>query len=85
MSAWIESAKVQMRAIVKGILPKIEKQHPGIQLKMRFALVGYRDVCDGQNQFVVQPFVEDIAVLEQKVSAGAGQCSMPSSLLSTAS
>jgi hypothetical protein len=75
MNAWIESAKVQMRAIASGILPKIQKQHPGIDLKMRFALVGYRDTCDGQDQFVVQPFEEDVAVLEQKVGQSCtGRC-----------
>jgi uncharacterized protein with von Willebrand factor type A (vWA) domain len=71
MSAWIESAKQQIRAITEGILPKILKQHPGIQLEMRFALVGYRDISDGAHQFVIEPFVNKINGLQAKVGAAA--------------
>jgi hypothetical protein len=66
MGAWLEACKANIRAIAKDIVPRIHKQYPGLQLAVRYALVGYRDVGDNP-QFEEQGFTEDVAVLEDKV------------------
>jgi hypothetical protein len=71
MSAWLEAAKANSRAIATSILPRIQQQYPHLALNVRFALLGYRDVGDSP-QFETQDFTDDAAVLEAKVRAQGG-------------
>lgn len=54
MGSWMNRAKETLRDIIKNVL----EAHK--ELKVRIAFVGYRDFCDGANQFAVKDFTENI-------------------------
>ncbi|CAF1183152.1 unnamed protein product, partial [Rotaria sordida] len=53
MSRWIAAMKAQMHEIITGIRKQIDKKYPQLKLKvkLRFAIVGYRDVRDNPRFF----------------------------------
>jgi len=46
MSPWIAAAKEQIRGVVGDIVPRINKEHPGMNISLRLAMVAYRDHGD---------------------------------------
>ncbi|CAM4825000.1 unnamed protein product [Rotaria magnacalcarata] len=58
MSRWLSAAKEQMKIIIEGITKLIEKEYPSLKLKLRFAIVGYRDISD-RPQFFFQDFTDE--------------------------
>ncbi|CAF3456667.1 unnamed protein product [Rotaria socialis] len=58
MSRWLSAAKGQMKIIIEDITKLIEKEYPSLKLKLRFAIVGYRDISD-RPQFFVQDFTDE--------------------------
>ena len=67
MSGWIEACKAQVQAIAEGLVPRLEKKCPDIQVLVRWGLVAYRDVGDAQ-QLQELPFTEDGKELVEMVS-----------------
>jgi hypothetical protein len=67
MSGWLEACKAQVQAIAEGLVPKLEKKCPDIQVVVRWGLVAYRDVGDAQ-QLQELAFTEDGAELVKMVS-----------------
>ncbi|CAF1654317.1 unnamed protein product, partial [Rotaria magnacalcarata] len=55
---WLSAAKEQMKIIIEGITKLIEKEYPSLKLKLRFAIVGYRDISD-RPQFFFQDFTDE--------------------------
>ena len=81
MSGWIEACKAQISAICKGLMPKIQKKCPDVDVKVRWSLVAYRDYGDA-DQLQVLDFTEDPQQLEHKVGSASlaqvqGQFSSP--------
>lgn len=64
MSRWLEAAKAQMTDVIDGIQKRIATNYPSVVLKLRFAIVGYRDVND-QPQFFIHDFTEDVGKIHQ--------------------
>ncbi|UJR07196.1 hypothetical protein I4U23_011484 [Adineta vaga] len=62
MSRWLMAAKEQMKIIIEGITKLIEKEYPSLKLKLRFAIVGYRDKND-RPQFFTQDFTDNISTV----------------------
>lgn len=75
MAPWLEACKAQIKAISEGLLPRITQQYPSLGLQLRYALVAYRDVCDGAHQFEVMDFTPDVNALSDKVHT-LGLCSL---------
>lgn len=73
MSRWLLATKEQMRSIIEGITMLIEKEYPTLKLQLRFAIVGYRDVNDGE-RFNIQEFTDKreqvIAFLDRLKATG---------------
>ena len=57
----------QVRTIVDGIQPRIQKEFPQLLVRMRYAVVAYRDVGDDPPMSVME-FTKDPAQLENFVS-----------------
>jgi uncharacterized protein YegL len=68
MTAVIEACKQQFRAIVNGIVPIIQKEFPGIQLELNYALIGFRDYNDSP-QFETLDFTNDKEALLRKIES----------------
>eukprot|EP00878_Enallax_costatus_P013375 GHUV01013985.1.p1 GENE.GHUV01013985.1~~GHUV01013985.1.p1 ORF type:complete len:1200 (+),score=534.70 GHUV01013985.1:114-3713(+) len=66
MSGWIEACKAQIQAIADGLMPKIQKKCPDIQVKVRWGLVAYRDHGD-QEQLQQLQLTEDSKELVRMV------------------
>ena len=64
MSRWLEVAKAQMTDVIDGIQKRVAKEYPSVILKLRFAIVGYRDVND-QPQFFTHDFTDDVGEIRQ--------------------
>lgn len=67
MSGWIEACKAQIQAIADGLMPKIQKKCPDIQVRVRWGVVAYRDHND-QQQLQELPFTEDSKEVVKMVS-----------------
>jgi len=66
MSGWIEACKAQITTICDGLLPKISKKCPDVEVKVRWSLVAYRDQGD-TDQLQELDFTEDPKELIAKV------------------
>lgn len=66
MSAWLAAVKAQLASVATSIVPAIQKQYPGLGVKARYALIGYRDVGDAP-RFEEQDFTEDLGLMQQRV------------------
>jgi len=62
MGVYIEAAKNSIRDIVKGI------RSTNGNLKIRLAVVGYRDLCDGDKRFEVLDFTADTSIFENFIT-----------------
>jgi len=74
MSRWLLAAKEQMRAIIDGITTLIKKDYPSLNLKLCFAIVGYRDIND-RPQFFSQNFTDnttEIITFLNRLTASGG-------------
>ena len=60
MSRWLLATKEQMKIIIEGITKLIQKEYPSLKLKLRFAIVGYRDIND-RPPFFVKDFTDQSA------------------------
>ncbi len=54
MSSWIAKCKDEL----KNIIAHVKSQHEGVSV--RIAFIGYRDICDKENEFSIKGFTEDI-------------------------
>jgi uncharacterized protein YegL len=54
MSAWIAAAKGQILTITEDIAPKIIEKNPGLDIEIKFSLIGFRDYGDA-DQIVCFP------------------------------
>ncbi|GMH42204.1 hypothetical protein BSKO_10123 [Bryopsis sp. KO-2023] len=74
MGPWIEAAKSQIKVITGGIIPKINQEHPGIRVELRFAMVAYKDHGDADRIQVLQftRNVEELRGFLQGLTAQGG-------------
>ena len=63
MGSWMNRAKETLRDIIKNVL----EAHK--ELKVRIAFVGYRDFCDGNNQFAIKDFTENIDEIRNYINS----------------
>ena len=63
MSAWMTRAKETLNAIIKNV----QEAHKGLHIRVAF--VGYRDFCDGPQQFAILPFTDDISAVKSFINA----------------
>ncbi|CAF4010268.1 unnamed protein product [Rotaria sp. Silwood2] len=75
MSRWLSETKVQMKVIIQGINAQIKQEYPDLNLELRFAIVGFRDVNDA-NRFQVRQFDSNVnnvlASLNELTATGGG-------------
>ncbi|GMH42187.1 hypothetical protein BSKO_10106 [Bryopsis sp. KO-2023] len=74
MGPWIEASKSQIKLITEGIAQKVNEQHPGIKIELRFSMVAYKDYGDAE-RIRVQQFTKDVPEFLgflQGLTAGGG-------------
>ena len=54
MDPWIAACKTEMNNIIKGVKTQFK------DIKIRVAVIGYRDICDRNGEFSIFPFNSDI-------------------------
>lgn len=69
MKSWLQEIKGEIGLLVNGIEPAVKKQFGITELKLRFALVAYRDVGDDEHLKMVTDFVDDKKVFIKAINS----------------